>query len=61
VLDAYLQYAVRRDLNWRLGVSNAAPLDALTQTVVDSGSQIVRTDDRKRTFTSWNLRAEMRF
>lgn len=61
VLDGYLQYSVSRDLNWRLGLSNAAPLDALTRTVVESGSQLVVSDDRKRTFTTWNLRAEMRF
>ena len=30
-------------------------------TVVDSGSDLVTTDDRKRTFATWNLRAEMRF
>lgn len=60
VLDAYAQYTVSRDLSWRVGVSNLAPLDALSQTVVDSGSQIVSTDDRKRTFTNWNLRMEMR-
>jgi iron complex outermembrane receptor protein len=61
VLDGYVQYAQSRNLTWRLGLSNLAPLDSLSQTVVNSGSNLVTTEDRKRTFATWNLRAEMRF
>jgi len=61
VLDGYVQYVQSRSLTWRLGLSNLAPLDALSQTVINSGSDLVTTDDRKRTFATWNLRAEMRF
>lgn len=61
VFDAYAAYRVNASFSLRLNLSNLDPLDALSQTVVDSGSNLVVTDDRKRSFRTATLRAELRF
>ncbi len=61
VWDGYAQWAQTRDLSWRLGVSNLAPLDSFNETVIQNAAFTTTTADARRTFTSWNLRAEMRF
>lgn len=61
VFDAYGQWALSRDTSLRLALSNLDPLDALSQTVVDSGSNLVTTENRQRTFRTATLRLEMRF
>ncbi|MBH9552204.1 TonB-dependent receptor plug domain-containing protein [Inhella gelatinilytica] len=61
VVDAYVQWVQSRALTWRLGLSNLAPLDSLSQTVIESGAGPLVSTDRKPSFTTWNLRAEMRF
>ena len=61
VWDAFGLWTFNPTTGLRVLASNLAPLDALSQTVVNAGSTLVTTDDRKRTFATWNLRAEMRF
>jgi len=64
VLDAYLQWSSgdpRDGITWRLSLANLAPVDTLVFTQVDNLNSRTTTDDRKRTFANWNLRAEMRF
>ena len=59
--DAYAQWTQTRDLIWRLGLSNLAPLDAFSETVIRNAAFITTTDSVNRTFLNGTLRAEMRF
>jgi iron complex outermembrane receptor protein len=64
VLDAYLQWSSgdpRNGITWRLSFANLLPADTLVISQVDSGNTRSITEDRKRTFAVWNLRAETRF
>lgn len=64
VLDAYLQWASgdpRDGITWRLSMANLLPADTLVLTQVDNGSTRSLTEDSKRSFTAWSLRAETRF
>jgi iron complex outermembrane receptor protein len=61
VWDAYAQWTQTRDLTWRLGLSNLAPLDAFSETVIRNAAFITTTDSVNKTFLNWTLRAEMRF
>ncbi|MFO0124065.1 MAG: TonB-dependent receptor plug domain-containing protein, partial [Inhella sp.] len=61
VWDAYAQWSQTRDLTWRLGLSNLAPLDAFSQTVIANAGAVTTTDNVNRTFTTWTLRGEWRF
>ena len=64
VLDAYLQWSTgdpRDGITWRLSFANLLPADTVVFTQVDNLNSRSTTDDRKRTFANWNLRAEMRF
>ena len=61
VWDAYAQWTQTRDLTWRLGLSNLAPLDAFSQTVIANAGAVTTTDNVNRTFTTWTLRGEWRF
>lgn len=64
VLDAYLQWASgdpRDGITWRLSFANLLPDDTLVISQVDSGNTRTISEDRKRSFAVWNLRAEMRF
>jgi hypothetical protein len=64
VWDAYLSWTSgdpRDGINWRLSLSNLAPLETRVISSVESGGVRSTTLDRKRTFAVWNLRAETRF
>jgi iron complex outermembrane receptor protein len=61
VWDAYAQWTQSRDLTWRLGLSNLAPLDAFSQTVIANSGATTTSDTFNRTFTTWTLRGEWRF
>lgn len=64
VLDAYLQWASgdpRDGISWRLSFANLLPQDSLTLSQADNGNTRAITEDRKRSFAVWNLRAETRF
>lgn len=64
VLDAYLQWASgdpRHGVSWRLAIANLLPADGLVLSQADSGDTRSLTEDRRRSFTAWSLRAETRF
>ncbi len=64
VMDAYVQWNTgdpRDGINWRLSFANLLPADTIVMTQVDNLNSRSVTEDRKRTFAVWNLRAEMRF
>ncbi|MBB5203137.1 iron complex outermembrane receptor protein [Inhella inkyongensis] len=61
VIDAYLQWTVDRTLSWRLGLANLSRLDTFNETLIESAAGTQQSESRQRSFTTWTLRAEMRF
>jgi iron complex outermembrane receptor protein len=60
VFDAFALWNIDRDWALRLSASNLAPLDYANLSVLDTGEQLITTENAGRTFTSWQLRLEVK-
>jgi iron complex outermembrane receptor protein len=60
VFDAFALWNIDRDWALRLSASNLAPQDYGSGTIINTGEQLITTDNYGRTFTTWQLRLEVK-
>lgn len=60
VFDAFALWTIDRDWALRLSASNLAPQDYGSGTIINTGEQLITTDNYGRTFTTWQLRLEVK-
>ena len=60
VIDAFALWSINPTTQLRLSASNLGPLDYANGSVITTPDKIITSDSTGRSFTSWQLRLEMR-